>query len=130
VELLVALSLLGVVGVIATGLIVPLRLTSRTGSQSQALSYARSYLELVKARWADPTAYAAAVQPTTADTTGANGKPADIRVPGSWTVKAEITSDTGAPWTADDALRRVSVTVSPSGSGTTPVRLTTLVAQP
>jgi prepilin-type N-terminal cleavage/methylation domain-containing protein len=48
IEVLVALLLLSAVVFVATGFIIPLQVTRQSATESSALNYGRSYIELVK----------------------------------------------------------------------------------
>ena len=65
IEVLVAIGLVGILGVIAGGFVLPLRLTRTTSSESQSLTLARSYLELTKNRWLNKQDYENQKMPTT-----------------------------------------------------------------
>jgi prepilin-type N-terminal cleavage/methylation domain-containing protein len=130
IELLVSLGLISLVGVVAGGFLLPLRLTRQANLETQGLSYARSYIEALKTRWASKAGYNPANQATSArpvvayDTDTATVRTAaDVVLPASWTVGLVVTPST------NDTYRSVTVTVTPAGTGT-PLVLTTRVVQP
>jgi type II secretory pathway pseudopilin PulG len=123
VEILVALSLVGVLGVVVGALSLPLQLTRRGTASSQALAEGRAYLEMVKATWRDAARWSAMTLPTT---TGAN---ADLKLPAGWTLSVTRPQ----PWTANDTLRVVNVTVGAAprpGEPDRRVTLSTMVTRP
>jgi type II secretory pathway pseudopilin PulG len=143
VEVLVALVMLSALVLVAAGLLVPLQLTRNSSQDTQALTYARSYLELVRQLWLDPAKYENTPTNTTVDpswptfgtTTGV-----DLRLPDGWTLLRgavirtnPMYSDAASNFTASgnlprlrDTLREVTVTVQPA-SGTS-VTLSTLIS--
>jgi prepilin-type N-terminal cleavage/methylation domain-containing protein len=130
IELLVSLGLISLVGVVAGGFLLPLRLTRQANLETQGLSYARSYLEALKTRWVNTAGYNPANQATSArpvvayaTDTATVRDAADVVLPASWTVALAVTPSTG------DTYRSVTVTVTPPGTGT-PLVLTTRVVQP
>ena len=110
---MVALALLGVIGLIAGGFLLPLRLSRTSNVETQGLSLARSYLELVKNRWQVLEAYCKVSD----DLMGA------ITKPQGWTI-----STNKAAWKQADELRTVTVTVTPANSPT--VQLATKIIRP
>jgi prepilin-type N-terminal cleavage/methylation domain-containing protein len=136
IEVLVSLVLLGVLVLIASGLVIPLRLTRDSGVQTQALTYGRSYLELVKSLWLEPLKYTAVTLPKITGTTP------DIKLPSGWTITPTInrfTSPTtelpqfGTTAVASmqfykDTLREVIITVKSPDEKTTTLR--TIIARP
>jgi prepilin-type N-terminal cleavage/methylation domain-containing protein len=153
VELLVAIVLLAAVVLLSQGLLIPLKITTRSNQESSALNYAKSYIELVKVNWLDSTKYGPSVAAVNTDFALATpnywpswgtttGK--DIKVPAGWTIAASVTSKTPASSTnakfaaaglvtLKDTLRLVTITVTPPNlvsSGVSPVTLTTLIARP
>ena len=130
IEMIVSLGLISLVGVVAGGFLLPLRLTRQANTETQGLSYARSYLEALKTGWVTSAGYKPANQATSArpvvayDTdTAAVRAAADVVLPDSWTAALAITPST------NDTYRSVTVTITPPGSGT-PMVLTTRVVQP
>jgi prepilin-type N-terminal cleavage/methylation domain-containing protein len=121
VEVLVALVLLGVLGLISLGIVLPLRLNRDAGLSSQATGFARSYLELVKSRWLDLPSYNAFSLPNVCTVTASN---CDLVISTGWTVGV-INNST---WTATDNLRPVTVQVKQPDGGV--LQLSTLVARP
>jgi prepilin-type N-terminal cleavage/methylation domain-containing protein len=108
IEMMVALVLVGVLGVIGSGFLLPLQMNRQSNSQSQALSYARSYLEIVKGRWLDATAYKNKILPTwkVQGTTGS----ADIEVPKDWEISVPEAADATA-WEDSKNIRTVTVQI-------------------
>jgi prepilin-type N-terminal cleavage/methylation domain-containing protein len=136
IEVLVALVLLGILSLIASGLVIPLRLSQDSGVETKALTYGRSYLELVKSLWLDPAKYTAITFPTV---TGAN--PA-IKLPLGWSITPSanrFTSPTTelsqfgstavtSMQTYRDTLREVIITVTPPNGKV--ITLRTIIARP
>jgi prepilin-type N-terminal cleavage/methylation domain-containing protein len=139
IELIVSLGLISLVGVVAGGFLLPLRLTRQSNLETQGLTYARSYMEALKTRWINkagykPGNYLTSDRPIMAyDTdTAAVQAAADVVFPASWTYTATITPSTtisGSVTTVSDVYRTVKVTVQPPGNQA-PVVLTTRVVQP
>jgi prepilin-type N-terminal cleavage/methylation domain-containing protein len=109
IEVLVALLLLSAVVFVATGFIIPLQVTRQSATESSALNYGRSYIELVKVRWTQEGAYSTptANLPVVATT----GTP-DLLLPTGWSL--ETNSST---WTAAENSRTLTVTVKPPQNG-------------
>ena len=147
IEVLVALAMLGAVILVSAGLIIPLRVTRDSNVETQALTYARSYIELVRQWWLDPNKYEASplnvtmdpVWPVVLDTTIGT---ADLRLPTGWTLTktATIRTVSGLYSNANssfattttlrrfrDTLRDVTITVSPS-NGSKSVTISTVIA--
>jgi prepilin-type N-terminal cleavage/methylation domain-containing protein len=139
IELIVSLGLISLVGVVAGGFLLPLRLTRQSNLETQGLTYARSYMEALKTRWINKSGYKpgnhlTSDRPVVAyDTdTSAIQNAADVVVPASWTYTTTITPSTttsGTVTTVSDVYRTVKVTVKPPGDQGTVV-LTTRVVQP
>jgi prepilin-type N-terminal cleavage/methylation domain-containing protein len=122
IEVLVAIGLLGLLGVIAGGFILPLRLTRTSSSEAQSLTLARSYLELTKNRWLNKLAFENQVMPTTSSGS-------DLKLPNGWTLTAickEATTNTTC--TTTDDFRTLKVTITPPNG--TALTLTTQIAKP
>ncbi len=119
IEILVALVLLGILGVVASGFLLPLRINRDSSQESQALTYARSYIEVLKSRWLDRNTFdnknssGVALVPVTygvpvVGTTGA----VDIKIPSNeWKIETNSSS-----WTSGDNLRTVEVKVTTPNS--------------
>jgi prepilin-type N-terminal cleavage/methylation domain-containing protein len=119
IEILVALALLGILGVVASGFLLPLRINRDSSQESQALTYARSYVEVLKARWLDRNTFenknasGVALVPITygvpvVGTTGA----IDIKIPSNeWKIETNSTT-----WAPGDNLRTVEVKVTTPNS--------------
>ncbi len=121
VEVLVALMLVGVLGMVALGMVLPLRLNRDTNLETRATAYARSYLELVKGRWLTSSAYALRTLPTTC-TTGS----CDLLLEARWTVTVPPTLV--STWAATDPIRKIDVIVIDSNNKS--ATFSTLVTQP
>jgi prepilin-type N-terminal cleavage/methylation domain-containing protein len=142
VEVLVALVMVAALILVAAGLLVPLQITRKSSADTQALTYARSYLELVRQLWLDRTKYESSptnttinpVWPTFGDTSG------DLRIPTGWTLTRtaviktnSLYSDANSSFSTTsnlprlrDTLREVTVVVTPTNSPS--VTLRTLIA--
>lgn len=128
VEILVALLLLSTVAFIAGAFVLPLRLTSESQTETRAVTYARSYLELVKVRWLSRANYLNASGNWSLPT-ATSASTADIQLPTGWTLT--VAPGVVAPltaWTTADTLRTVVVTVTPSTQPTRPVTISTQIA--
>ena len=110
IEILVSLVLVGVLGLVAGGFLLPMRLSGNASGESQALAYARSSLEIVKNRWLNPGNFQSMVYPST---TGAN---ADIKLATGWTLSFDC--------------KNVGVTPSVNCSGTDQLRTLTVKVKP
>ena len=114
IEVLVALALLGVLGVVAGGFMVPLRLSQQSAQESQALAYGRTFIEVLRSRWSDESKYKAMSVPSTSTDNPVPTKP-DIEVATGWNISSNASS-----WTADQTTRNVLVTInSPTGKSIT-----------
>jgi prepilin-type N-terminal cleavage/methylation domain-containing protein len=114
IEMMVALVLVGLLGVIGSGFLLPMQMNRQSNSQSQALSYARSYLEIVKGRWLDATAYKKKTLPTW-KVQGATGS-ADIEVPKDWEISVPEAADATA-WEDSKNIRTVTVKIKIPNQG-------------
>jgi prepilin-type N-terminal cleavage/methylation domain-containing protein len=123
IEVIVALALVSVLGIVATGFLVPLKITRQSAAETQAMTYAHSYLETLKTKWLTTAEYQGMTQPSLSTDNPTPAIP-DLTVDTGWT----ITANTG-DWTAAQTLRTIKVTVTPPNSGT-PVVITTKVAAP
>jgi prepilin-type N-terminal cleavage/methylation domain-containing protein len=122
IEVLVAIGLVGILGVIAGGFILPLRLTRTSANESQSLTLARSYLELTKNRWLTKKDYENQTMPTT---NAGN----DVKLPVGWTLTTvckEATLNTACSITDD--FRTLKVTLTPPNGPA--LALTTQIAKP
>jgi type II secretory pathway pseudopilin PulG len=130
VEILVALLLLSTVALVAGGFVLPLRLSADSQRETQAVTLARSYLELVKVRWLNSGNFGSSPSwglPTVSST----ATNVDIELPANWTLTvASGFGTTPTPWTTTDTLRTIVVTVRPAGNASKPVVLSTLIARP
>jgi Tfp pilus assembly protein PilV len=141
IEVLVSLVLLGSVVFVVQGFLIPLQVTRASSLEIQGLSYARSYVELTKARWLVNASYGTTTANAVWPTWGSSGT-VDLQVGTGWTVTRTIaviptatTADTrfqvAALASLADTLRQVTVTVTPpTGSGGKPITLTTLIGRP
>jgi prepilin-type N-terminal cleavage/methylation domain-containing protein len=148
IEVLVSLALLGVIVFIMQGFVIPIKVTKQSSIESNALNFAKSYIELVKVNWLQSSLYGPSLATVNADTTftywpewGTTGSPA-LKLPTNWTItatatSANTTSASNAKFTTaklislQDTLRLVTVTVTPpTDFGSKPVVLTTLIARP
>jgi hypothetical protein len=109
--MLVSLTLFGLLIIIASGFLVPLKLTRQSGSESQGTNLARAYIEIVKARWQTQAAYTQTdyALPKVSET----DTKADIKLPKGWLLEINSTS-----WAVTDTIRTLTVTVKPAGSTT------------
>jgi prepilin-type N-terminal cleavage/methylation domain-containing protein len=148
IEVLVSLALLGVIVFIMQGFVIPIKVTKQSSTESNALNFAKSYIELVKVNWLQSSLYGPSLSTVNADTAftywpewGTIGSPA-IKLPANWTITATATSanttsasntkfTTAKLISLQDTLRLVTVTVTPpTDFGSKPVVLTTLIARP
>ena len=109
VEVIVAMALLGILVIMASGLLIPLKITNQTSVEERAAGIARSYIEILKSRWQVRTDYINLPYnvPNASDT----DMSADIKLPTGWT----LTVNDGI-WTSNDTLRTVTVTIKPDAS--------------
>lgn len=124
IEMLVALILVGILGVVATGFLTPLKINQTSGLESQATNYARSYLELVKGRWLNPGTFSAKTLPVACAPASTNTN-CDLKLTGDWTVSVPTTQTTA--WTATDTIRTITVQAK---LGTYSYEFSTFIAQP
>jgi prepilin-type N-terminal cleavage/methylation domain-containing protein len=128
IEILVSLVLVGVLILITSSLILPLRITRASSVETQAVAFAQSYIELVKSRWQVATAYDAAANTTgdllpVVDSTST----ADIRIPDGWVFEVDKSD-----WKVTDTIRTLKITVKPKDTTSTTgwVVLTTRITRP
>ena len=124
IEMLVALALVGVLGVVATGFLAPFQISRRSALESQATSYARSYLELVKGRWLNAGNFGNRNLPQTCALTS-TATDCDLKLSSDWSVGVD-TAAVGA-WTATDTIRLVTVKAT---RDTYSYEFSTLISQP
>jgi prepilin-type N-terminal cleavage/methylation domain-containing protein len=110
VEMMVALVLVGVLGLISSGFLLPLQMNRKSNAQAQALSYARSYLEMVKGRWLDATLYKNKTLPTWKVKGAATPVTADIEVPQDWEIIVPEAASSTA-WADTNNIRTVTVKI-------------------
>jgi prepilin-type N-terminal cleavage/methylation domain-containing protein len=110
VEMMVALVLVGVLGLISSGFLLPLQMNRKSNSQAQALSYARSYLEIVKGRWLDATLYKNKTLPTVKVKGAPSPATADIEVPEGWEISVPEAASSTA-WADSKNIRTVTVKI-------------------
>jgi prepilin-type N-terminal cleavage/methylation domain-containing protein len=130
VEMMVALGLLGVLGVVAGGFLLPMRMTSRTSNQSSGLTYARSYLEMVKNRWLELPTFKSATAPMVRVAPSTTPTVYDIEIPSGWTatLTCRLSSNTATACDEGDQLRAVTVTLTIPNQAD--VKLSTLISRP
>ena len=109
IEILVSLALVGGLVLILSTLVLPLQINRNTSIQTQGVGFARSYLEIIKARWqvrSGTTGFlsGASSLPTWSDTSTT----ADVRVPTGWKIEVDTTG-----WNSASTLRTVTVIVKP-----------------
>jgi prepilin-type N-terminal cleavage/methylation domain-containing protein len=138
VEVLVALVLLGALVLVSAGLLIPLQVTRKSSLDTQALSYARSYLELVRQLWLDPSKYELSPTNTSVDPdwpTVSNIAGSALRLPTGWTLTKTAVIKTRPVYSGAasnfsttsnlprlrDTLREVTVTVTPTGGASVSV---------
>ena len=121
IEVIVALALLGILVIMASGLLIPLSVTNQSNTEGRAAGIARSYIEILKSRWQIKGNYITAPYgvPTVGEVVG------DIKIPTDWTLT--VNSNT---WKADDTIRTVTVTVTPDTKNSNPVVLEALITRP
>jgi prepilin-type N-terminal cleavage/methylation domain-containing protein len=109
IEMMVALSLVGILGVVAGGFLLPLRLNGTSAKESQALTYAKSYLEITKNRWLDINEYRKGKEGLpVVRKVGQTTTPYDLEIPSDWTMEvSEVLANT---WLDGDQIRNISVT--------------------
>jgi prepilin-type N-terminal cleavage/methylation domain-containing protein len=121
IEVLVSLVLVGVLVLILSTLVLPLGISRSTNIQTQAVSFGRSYLELIKTRWQIKNEYLSLTVPNT----DPENPPVDIALPSGWKIEANI-----ADWKATDTIRTVRITVKPSTTSSEWVKLETRISLP
>lgn len=126
VEMLVSLVLLGVVLLVTSGLVLPLRLTKTASNETTGAAVAQSYLELLKSKWLDDTNYTNMVLPLVCTKTDTTTIGCDIRIDTGWTLA--IKSSVSTAWGATQTLRPVVVEVTMADGKIIP--FSTLVARP
>jgi prepilin-type N-terminal cleavage/methylation domain-containing protein len=125
IEMIISLALVGILGVIAGGFILPLRMTGNTSSQTQSLAVARSYLEITKNRWLNKISFENQTLPTLSTV---NTSSSDIKLPTGWTVTSDCKGVTNTGCTTTDELRTMKITVTaPNRPALT---LTTQISRP
>jgi prepilin-type N-terminal cleavage/methylation domain-containing protein len=124
VEMLVALALVGILGVVSSGFLTPFKISRTSARESVATNYARSYLELVKGRWLNPASFGSGALPKICATTD-TATDCDLQIPSDWTVGVDTT--TVATWKAADTIRLVTVKAS---QGTDSYQFSTVISQP
>jgi prepilin-type N-terminal cleavage/methylation domain-containing protein len=135
IEVLVSLVLVSTLGFVASGLLIPLKLTRTTSIESQATALSRSYLELLKGRWLDDSKYSNPNDnlPITC-AVGSTTSPCDLKIPSDWTLgidattKAEWEKNLGKVGYIPDRIRLVKVVVTAPNSPS--VTFSTLVTKP
>ncbi len=126
VEMLVSLVLLGVVLLITSGLVLPLRLTRTASQETTGAAIAQSYLELLKSKWLDETGYNNIILPVVCSKADTTTVGCDIRIENGWSL--QIKSTVSAAWAANQTMRPVVVEVTTLDGKVIP--FSTLVAKP
>ena len=112
VEMMVALVLVGVLGLIGGGFLLPLKMSRDANAQSQALSYARSYLEIIKGRWLDANVYKNKTLPTWKEIGATTPATADIEVPVGWEIVVPEAAATSTAWASTNNIRTVTIKIT------------------
>jgi prepilin-type N-terminal cleavage/methylation domain-containing protein len=124
VEVIVAMALLGVLVIIASGLLIPLKITNQSNAEGRAANLARSYIEILKSRWQVQTNYSNS--PYNVPVVSSTITSADIKLPIGWTFTVN-----SADWTSSDTLRTVKITVKPDANDSvSDVVLETIINRP
>jgi type II secretory pathway pseudopilin PulG len=128
--MMVALGLLGILGVVAGGFLLPMRMTNRTNNEGSGLTYARSYLEMVKNRWLELATFKAATPPVIRVSPSTTPAVYDMEIPTGWTVTltCRLASNSSTACDEGDQLRAVKVTINIPNQPV--VALSTLVSRP
>ncbi len=126
VEMLVSLVLLGVVLLVTSGLVLPLRLTKTASNETVGAAIAQSYLEVLKNKWLDDTKYQNMTLPVVCAKSDTITVGCDIRIDTGWTLQIKPTIS--AAWTATQTLRQVVIEVTTIEGKIIP--FSTLVAKP
>lgn len=125
VEVIVAVGLLGVMALIVSGFIIPLQVTRSSSVETQAMVYAKTYIEITKNRWLDPNTFTNSANAWSTPTVSSNASTnPDILIPANWSISAIGASG----WTAGDTLRNLKVQVTDNLNKTYTVE--TQVAKP
>jgi prepilin-type N-terminal cleavage/methylation domain-containing protein len=111
IEMMVALVLVGVLGLISGGFLLPMKMNRDSNAQSQALSYARSYLEMIKGRWLDASVYKSKTLPTWKVKGATIPATADLEVPTGWAISVPEAASTTA-WADVNNIRVVTVKIT------------------
>jgi type II secretory pathway pseudopilin PulG len=116
IEVLVSLGIVGLIAITVGYFTLPLNLTRKSNVETQALTIARTYMEIIKGRWSDinDTGFNAMTGlPTVSDVNSAIVT--DIKIPVGWTLVVNSADwNLGPPVGTIDNLRTVKVTVQPT----------------
>jgi type II secretory pathway pseudopilin PulG len=115
VEILVSLGIVSLIAITVGYFTLPLNLTRKSNVETQALTIARTYMEIVKGRWSDinDAGYATKTGlPTVSDVNSATVT--DIKIPVGWSVVVNSADwNQGPPVGTIDSLRTVKIIVKP-----------------
>jgi prepilin-type N-terminal cleavage/methylation domain-containing protein len=111
IEMMVALVLVGVLGLISGGFLLPMKMNRDSNAQAQALSYARSYLEMIKGRWLDVNTYKSKTLPTWKVKGATTPATADLELPTGWAINIPESSNATA-WADANNIRTVTVEIT------------------
>jgi prepilin-type N-terminal cleavage/methylation domain-containing protein len=112
IEMMVALVLVGVLGLIGGGFLLPMKMSRDANAQSQALSYARSYLEIIKGRWLDANVYKSKTLPTWKEKGATTPLTADVEVPVGWAIVVPEAASASTAWADANNIRTVTVKIT------------------
>jgi prepilin-type N-terminal cleavage/methylation domain-containing protein len=112
IEMLVAITLLGFVGVALTGFLTPFKISQDSSQESVATAYGRTYIETLKAKWTDKAVFDAKTMLTKSTDDPKPASP-EIELSDGWDVSVN-----SGDWTTTGTLRTVKVTVTAPNSKT------------
>jgi prepilin-type N-terminal cleavage/methylation domain-containing protein len=124
IEMMVALALVGILGIVASGFLTPFQINRHSSQESQATNYARSYLELVKGRWLNSASFKSGSLPKTC-ASGSTDTDCDFKLSTGWSLGISAADVTA--WKDTDTLRLVTVKAE---QGTFSYTFSTLISQP
>jgi type II secretory pathway pseudopilin PulG len=116
IEILVSLGIVSLIAITVGYFTLPLNLTRKSNVETQALTIARTYMEIVKGRWSDinDTGYTTMTGLPTVSEIG-NAAVTDIKIPVGWTLVVNSADwNLGPPVGTVDSLRTVKVIVQPT----------------
>ena len=111
IEILISLVLVGLLILITSSLILPLRLTRSSNIETQAVAFGQSYIELIKSRWQVQSNFIAGEALLPKASSSPSPAP-EILLPAGWT----LVVDGASSWTTNDTIRIVKVIVKPIGT--------------